>query len=77
MLSTKKPSMNKNELVSICETVVKDNPSVVEQFKKGKETVIEFLVGQVMAKTKGQANPQQIREVLREKLKLHATRSGA
>jgi len=76
-LTTKKPSMNKNELVSICETVVKDNPSVVEQFKKGKETVIEFLVGQIMAKTKGQANPQQIREVLREKLKLHATRSGA
>lgn len=69
ILLTKKPSMDKNELISIAETVLKNNPSVVEQFKKGKETVIEFLVGQVVAQTKGQADPQQIREVLREKLK--------
>ncbi len=69
ILSTKKPSMDKNELVSISEAVVKDNPSVVEQFKKGKETVIEFLVGQVMAQTKGQADANQVRKLLREKLK--------
>lgn len=69
ILSAKKPSMDKNKLTPIVETVLKNNPSVVEQFKKGKEAVIEFLVGQVMAQTKGQADSNQIREVLREKLK--------
>ncbi len=68
-LSAKKPSMDNKALLSITETVVEDNPLVVQEFKKGKETVIEFLVGQVMAKTKGQADPQQVRKILREKLK--------
>jgi len=68
-LSARKPSMDKRELISITENVLKDNPSVVEQFKKGKETAIEFLVGQIMAKTKGQADAQQVRKLLREKLK--------
>lgn len=69
ILSAKKPTMDNKELLSMTETVLKNNPSVVEQFKKGKETVIEFLVGQVMVQAKDQANPNQVREVLREKLK--------
>ena len=69
ILSAKKPSMDKNELISITKTVLENNLSVVEEFKKGKETVVEFLVGQVMSQTKGQADPNQIREILREKLK--------
>jgi len=60
------PQKNLEEKIKI---VIKDNPQAVEQFKKGKLTVIEFLVGQVMAQTKGQANPNEIREILREKLK--------
>lgn len=69
ILSAKKLSMDKNELISITKTVLENNLSVVEEFKKGKETVVEFLVGQVMSQTKGQADPNQIREILREKLK--------
>jgi aspartyl-tRNA(Asn)/glutamyl-tRNA(Gln) amidotransferase subunit B len=68
-LSNKKPGMDKNELVLMIGNVIKDNPLVVEQFKKGKETVVEFLVGQVMARTKGQAVPQEVRKLFREKLK--------
>jgi len=69
MLSAKKPMIESQKLLSIIADVLKNNPSVVEEFKKGKETVIEFLVGQAMAQVKGQADPQQIRKLLREKLK--------
>ena len=55
------------------ETMVADviaaNPDQVEQFKSGKEKVIGFLVGQVMKASRGKANPQQVNEILREKLK--------
>ena len=69
MLSAKKPMIENQKLLLIIADVLKNNPLVVEQFKKGKETVIEFLVGQVMAQAKGQADPQQIRKLLRENLK--------
>jgi len=68
-LSVEKPKMKEEELLLAIDKTIEDNPSVVEQFKKGKTTVVEFLVGQVMAKTKGQADPQKVREILHEKLK--------
>jgi aspartyl-tRNA(Asn)/glutamyl-tRNA(Gln) amidotransferase subunit B len=64
-----KPQMSQEELSLKITAVIKNNPQAVQQFKKGKETVVEFLVGQVMAQTKGQADPNQVREALREKLK--------
>lgn len=68
-INPKKQTFDENELLLIVQEIIKNNPSVVEEFKKGKETVIEFLVGQTMGKTKGQADPNKIREILREKLK--------
>jgi aspartyl-tRNA(Asn)/glutamyl-tRNA(Gln) amidotransferase subunit B len=71
ILSSKKsaPEISQEDLGIRIEEIVKNNPQAVEQFKKGKQTVVEFLVGQVMAQTKGQADPNQIREILREKIK--------
>jgi aspartyl-tRNA(Asn)/glutamyl-tRNA(Gln) amidotransferase subunit B len=40
----------------------------VAQFRSGKEGVIGFLVGQVMKKTKGAANPQEAQRLLRDRL---------
>ena len=40
----------------------------VEDFKSGQEKVIGFLVGQVMKKSKGKANPAAAQKILREKL---------
>ncbi len=45
-----------------------ENPDVVEQFRGGKEGVIGFLVGQVMKKAAGAANPKLAQELLRERL---------
>ena len=50
------------------EKVMNANPPIVEQFKKGKEGVIMYLVGQVMKEMKGKADPQLVQSLLREKL---------
>lgn len=48
--------------------VIENNPKEVQTFLSGKETVLNFLVGQLMKATKGQANPALAREVMTEKL---------
>ena len=57
------------ELEMAVEETVAENPQAVEDYKKGKEASIKFLIGKVMAKTKGKANPQVVAEILSQKLK--------
>jgi len=52
----------------IVEEVLKENPDAVQKYKSGQTKVIGFLVGQVMRKTKGKANPQLVNKILRELL---------
>ena len=40
----------------------------MEQYKGGKTTVINFLVGQVMKATRGQANVATVTELFKQKL---------
>jgi aspartyl-tRNA(Asn)/glutamyl-tRNA(Gln) amidotransferase subunit B len=40
----------------------------VAEYKAGKEKAFNALVGQVMKAAKGKANPQQVNDVLRQKL---------
>jgi aspartyl-tRNA(Asn)/glutamyl-tRNA(Gln) amidotransferase subunit B len=58
------------QLVAKVQQVIADNPGPVEQFRGGKETVIKFLVGQVMRATRGKANPQLAEQILREQLQV-------
>jgi aspartyl-tRNA(Asn)/glutamyl-tRNA(Gln) amidotransferase subunit B len=55
-------------LGSVIDQVIEENPGPVEQFLKGKEGAINALVGQVMRKTKGSANPAVAAEMLRSRL---------
>lgn len=48
------------------EEVLRENPKEVERFKAGEEKVFGFLVGQVMKKAKGRANPRLVNELLRQ-----------
>jgi aspartyl-tRNA(Asn)/glutamyl-tRNA(Gln) amidotransferase subunit B len=59
---------DESALTTVIEEVVAENPGPVEQFRGGKEGVIGFLVGQVMQKTKGAANPQEAQRLLRQRL---------
>ena len=44
------------------------NPSVVAEFRAGKEKAFNALVGQAMKATRGKANPQQVNDLLRKRL---------
>lgn len=48
--------------------VVEENPEAVKEYKKGKESSIEFLVGQVMRETKGKARADIVRSLLKSEL---------
>jgi aspartyl-tRNA(Asn)/glutamyl-tRNA(Gln) amidotransferase subunit B len=61
--------LSQADLLKVIKAVIKENPSVVKDYLKGKESAVEFLVGQVARKTKGQADPNQTRKLLLEKLK--------
>ena len=46
------------------EKVLSDNPKEVEQFLTGKETIVQWLMGQVARATKGKADPNVAKELL-------------
>ncbi|MEE8167469.1 MAG: Asp-tRNA(Asn)/Glu-tRNA(Gln) amidotransferase subunit GatB [Candidatus Hydrothermarchaeales archaeon] len=50
------------------EEAVRENPKAVEDYLKGKEEALHYVVGQVMKKTKGRADPNTVLEKLKEKL---------
>ena len=56
------------ELESIVEEAIKNNPDAVSQYKAGKVKAIGFIVGQIMQKTKGKANPAMVNEIIIKKL---------
>ena len=56
-------------LEKIIDEVRAANAPMVEQFRAGKDKAFNALVGMVMKASKGKANPQQVNDVLREKLK--------
>ncbi len=59
---------NTQNLDSIIDDVIRANAKAVSDFKSGKQSTIGFLVGQVMQKTKGSADPNKARLLLIEKL---------
>jgi aspartyl-tRNA(Asn)/glutamyl-tRNA(Gln) amidotransferase subunit B len=56
-------------LEGVVADVIAQNPTVVAEYKAGKETSIQFLVGQAMKATKGAANPGMLVKLLQQKLK--------
>jgi len=50
------------------DTVIKENAKIVNDFKAGKNNALMFLVGQVMKKTQGKANPKMVQDILRRRL---------
>tara|TARA_R110000772_G_scaffold57890_4_gene131001 strand:+ start:1 stop:876 length:876 start_codon:yes stop_codon:yes gene_type:complete len=50
------------------DAVIANNPDQVEQYRSGKEKVFGFFVGQIMKESKGKANPDQVNQILKDKL---------
>ena len=53
----------------VVDEIIANNPKQLEQYRAGKETLFGFFVGQVMKATQGKANPAQVNELLKGKLK--------
>jgi aspartyl-tRNA(Asn)/glutamyl-tRNA(Gln) amidotransferase subunit B len=56
------------ELEAMVDEVIAENPDFVEQFRSGKDGVINALVGQVMKRSQGRADARRVQELLRSKL---------
>ncbi len=56
-------------IVAICKEAVAESPKIVEEYKSGKERAIGAIVGLVMKKSKGKANPQMVNKILIDLLK--------
>ncbi|HEY8325395.1 MAG TPA: Asp-tRNA(Asn)/Glu-tRNA(Gln) amidotransferase subunit GatB [Ktedonobacterales bacterium] len=56
------------ELESIVDAVIAENPKAVEDFHAGKASAVQFLMGQVMKRTKGRARPDVVIPLLQSKL---------
>ncbi len=57
-----------SELEKIVDDVLAANPKNVDEYKAGNTKALNALVGQIMKGSKGKANPQQVNDLLRQKL---------
>ena len=59
---------DEGELEKIVNDVLSANPENVEKYKKGKDKLFGFFVGEAMKLSKGKANPKLLNELLKSKL---------
>ena len=59
---------NDDELENIIKKILTKNTPQVEQYRAGKTEISKFFIGQVMATTKGKANPKKVSEMLNKLL---------
>jgi aspartyl-tRNA(Asn)/glutamyl-tRNA(Gln) amidotransferase subunit B len=60
---------DQNGLASVIDEVIAANPDAVVELRAGKDTVLRFLIGQVMRATKGKADPNVATAVLKKRLR--------
>ena len=58
---------NADELKNMVKEAISENNSAIEDYKNGKENAVRFLIGQVMKKSRGTANPSETeKEILKQ-----------
>ncbi len=56
-------------IATAIEEAITENPRAIEDYTAGKGGALNFLVGQVMKKTRGKADPAELNRMLAEALK--------
>jgi aspartyl-tRNA(Asn)/glutamyl-tRNA(Gln) amidotransferase subunit B len=59
---------DEGEIGEVIDAVLAAHPGQVNDYRRGKEKLLGFFVGQVMKQTQGKANPKLVNEILKEKL---------
>jgi aspartyl-tRNA(Asn)/glutamyl-tRNA(Gln) amidotransferase subunit B len=62
------PISGEDEIGAAADRVIESNGPAVEDYRRGKDAVLRFLVGQLMKETRGRANPQTAEQVLKSRL---------
>ena len=57
-----------SEIEKLAREIISVNQKAVEDYRSGKTTALQFLIGQLMKKTKGKVNPQKAADVLKRVL---------
>ncbi len=57
-----------DELIRLVDAAIAENPGPVGDVKAGKDRAVTFLVGQVMKKSRGRANPEMVNRLLRDRI---------
>ncbi len=60
---------DESELTRLCKEAISENPKAVEEYRAGKERALGAVVGSVMKKSKGKANPKAVNDILLKLLK--------
>ena len=55
-------------LVALVNEIIHQNPEVVEQIRGGETKPIDYLIGQVMRKSRGKANPTTVRQLILQQI---------
>jgi aspartyl-tRNA(Asn)/glutamyl-tRNA(Gln) amidotransferase subunit B len=69
------PVQEEAVIQTLIDQVMHDNPETVTKVRQGNPEPINFLIGQVMRKTNGRANPKKVREILEQKLPMAGTKA--
>lgn len=59
---------DEGELGAMIEKILHENPDAVAGYKKGKENLLQFLIGQAMRESQGSANPHILAKLFKQKL---------
>lgn len=59
---------NEDEILNVVKEILSENDKSIEDYKNGKKRVVGFLVGLVMKKTKGKANPKIVNKLVMDEL---------
>ena len=59
---------DEDQIKSVVLEVINENPEQKKQYLSGKEQVVGFLIGKVMQKTKGKANPKLVNDLMKLEL---------
>lgn len=66
--SIKTYSMTQQDIQAIIDELISTSHDQVQQFKDGKTNIIGYFVGQVMQRTKGQADPKLVNQLISQSL---------
>lgn len=61
-------TVDESSLPELVQQVINDNPKVAEDYRGGKATALQFLIGQGMKLSRGAANPQILETIFKKKL---------